>query len=64
MNPPNQSCGSCKFGMTDRTNMKQIICRRFPPGVIAGPQGPLVLFPQMQTAGWCGEFQTKIELAS
>lgn len=64
MNPPDQSCGSCKFMQRIPQDMKVLLCRRFPPQIVVGPQGPLVLFPTMQTTGWCGEYQKKLELTS
>ena len=60
---PANTCVRCKFAKPVNINVFQ--CMRFPPQIVfvGNPNGPAILFPQMTASGWCGEYQTKLELS-
>jgi len=61
----NPTCATCKFAMANPEDLKQIICRRFPPQLAPTRDGTFPIFPTLlKDKGWCGEYQLKLELTS
>lgn len=58
------TCGRCAFYLLDPRNLKQGLCRRFPPqySAVATPRGivEMVAFPAVHVdMPGCGEFKAK-----